>query len=107
MAQVKVKTRDGAEQTLESPNGIPLMETLRDEDMDVEGTCGGICSCGTCHVYVAEAWVDKLPPVGEDEAMMLEAIAEVVEVRPNSRLSCQIEISDEHEGLEVEVGPVA
>ena len=107
MAEVKIKDRDGGEHTLEAPNGVPLMETLRDEDMDVEGTCGGICSCGTCHVYVSPEWADRLPPVGEDEEMMLEAIGEVVEVRPNSRLSCQIEISDELEGLEVEVGPVA
>lgn len=107
MAQVKVKDRDGAEHTLESPNGVPLMETLRDEDMDVEGTCGGICSCGTCHVYVAPEWADRLPAMGEDEEMMLEAIGEVVEVRPNSRLSCQIELTEDLEGLELEVGPVA
>lgn len=107
MAQVKIKDRDGGEHTLEAPNGSMLMETLRDEDMDVEGTCGGICSCGTCHIYVASAWADKLPAVGEDEEMMLEAIGEVVEVRPNSRLSCQIEMSEELEGLEVEVAPVA
>lgn len=107
MAKVKIKDRDGGEHTLEAPNGVPLMETLRDEDMDVEGTCGGICSCGTCHVYVDAAWVDRLAAKGEDEEMMLEAIGEVVEVRPNSRLSCQIEMNDELEGLVVEVGPVA
>lgn len=107
MAKVHIKDRDGAEHTLEAPNGTPLMELLRDEDLDVEGTCGGICSCGTCHVYVDEAWADKIAPKGDDEEMMLEAIGEVVELRPNSRLSCQIELSDELEGLSVEIGPVA
>lgn len=107
MADLKIKDRDGGEHTLAAPSGDTVMETLRDEDMDVEGTCGGICSCGTCHVYVSPEWVDRLPPKGEDEEMMLEAIAEVVEVRPNSRLSCQIEMTDELTGLEVEVGPVA
>ncbi len=107
MAEVKILDREGVMQTLDAPNGTPLMEVLRDEDMDVEGTCGGICSCGTCHVYVNEAWVARLPAVGEDEEMMLEAIAEVVEVRPNSRLSCQIPLTDDLDGLEVEIGPVA
>ena len=107
MPEVKVIDRDGNEQKLDAPNGTPLMELLRDEDMDVEGTCGGICSCGTCHVYVNEAWVSKLPAVGEDEEMMLEAIAEVVEVKANSRLSCQIPLDDSLDGLQVEIGPVA
>ncbi len=92
---------------LEATDSTPLMELLRDEDMDVEGTCGGICSCGTCHVYVNEAWLGKLPAVGEDEEMMLEAIAEVVEVRSNSRLSCQIPMDESLDGLEIEIGPVA
>lgn len=107
MANLNIKDRDGGEHTLDAPNGTPLMETLRDEDLDVEGTCGGICSCGTCHVYVSADWLAKLPPKSEDEEMMLEAIGEVVEVRENSRLSCQIEITDELEGFVAEVGPVA
>lgn len=107
MPQVKVTDRDGTPHTLEAGEGEALMEVLRDQDMDVEGTCGGICSCGTCHCFIAEGWGDKLPPVEEDEEMMLEAIGEVVEIRPNSRLSCQIPITAELDGLEVEVGPVA
>lgn len=107
MAKLNIKDRDGGEHNLDAPNGSPLMETLRDEDLDVEGTCGGICSCGTCHVYVSAEWAAKLPPKTEDEEMMLEAIGEVVEVRENSRLSCQIEITDELEGFVAEIGPVA
>lgn len=107
MAKVQVTDRDGGEHTFDVDAGTPLMEVLRDEDLDVEGTCGGICSCGTCHVYLAADWVSKVPAIGEDEEMMLEAIGEVVEVNERSRLSCQIEINDDLEGLTVEVGPVA
>ncbi len=107
MAKIQIKDRDGAEHSLEAPSGTTLMELLRDEDLDVEGTCGGICSCGTCHVYVSEDWAGRVPAKGEDEDMMLEAIGEVVELRPTSRLSCQIEIDDSLDGLSVEIGPVA
>ena len=107
MAEVRVTDRAGVKTTLEATNGIPLMEALRDANTGVLGTCGGMCSCGTCHVYVAEAWTGRLPPKSEDEQMMLDGIGELVEVRSNSRLSCQIPMSDELSGLTVEIGPVA
>jgi len=107
MAQVNVTTRDGAAHQLESENGRPLMEVLRDANLGIVGTCGGMCSCGTCHVYIREAWAAKLPPRTEDEQMMLEGIGELVEVRPSSRLSCQIIMDDTLAGLEVEIGPIA
>jgi 2Fe-2S ferredoxin len=108
MANVRVTPRGGgAELTLDAPDGRPLMEVLRDSDTGVIGTCGGMCSCGTCHVYVKESWVAKLPPRTPDEEMMLEGIGELVEVRPTSRLSCQIEIDSGLEGLEIEIGPIA
>lgn len=107
MAEVRVTTRDGKQLTLEAPAGRPLMEALRDADTGVQGICGGMCSCGTCHVYVTAAWQDKLMPKGPDEEMMLEGIGELVEVRPDSRLSCQIEMSEDLTGLEVEIGPIA
>lgn len=107
MAQVKVTTRDGAEKTLDAENGRPLMEVLRDNNLGIVGTCGGMCSCGTCHVYIKENWAAKMPPRTEDEQMMLEGIGELVEVRPSSRLSCQVIMDDSLAGLEVEVGPIA
>jgi ferredoxin, 2Fe-2S len=106
MPEVKVTSRDGVAQTLDAANGRPLMEFLREANIGIEGTCGGECACGTCHVYVAKNWADRLPPRSEDEQMMLEAIGELVEVRPNSRLSCQIKVSEELAGIEVEVGPI-
>jgi 2Fe-2S ferredoxin len=62
----------------------------------VIGECGGSCSCATCHVYVDEAWFGKLPPADEMELGMLEG---AVEPGPQSRLSCQIKITDEMDGL--------
>lgn len=106
MPEVKVTDRSGAARVLDAPEGRPLMEVLRDAGM-MQGTCGGMCSCGTCHVYVAEAWAGRLLPRSDDEDMMLEGIGALVEVRPNSRLSCQIAMSQELAGIEVEVGPVA
>lgn len=106
MPEVKVTSRDGVAQTLEAAEGRPLMETLREAGIGIEGTCGGECACGTCHVYIAQAWADRLPPRSEDEQMMLEAIGELVEVRPSSRLSCQIKLSQELAGIEVEIGPI-
>jgi 2Fe-2S ferredoxin len=107
MAEVRVTDRKGVQSTLDAQSGLPLMETLRDSNLGVAGTCGGMCSCGTCHVYVAAAWADKLPPKSEDEQMMLDGIGEIIEVRPNSRLSCQIQMEDRLSGLEVEIGPMA
>ncbi len=107
MAEISVTARDGAQTTLDATDGRLLMETLRDANFGVEGICGGTCSCGTCHVYINPAWVERLPPRTEDEQMMLDAIGELVEVRPTSRLSCQIKMGAELSGLVVEVGPVA
>lgn len=105
MAVVRVCGRDGSSNPLEAVDGSQLMDALRDAGTGIDGTCGGMMSCGTCHVYVDAAWVDKLPPVSDDERMMLDAIAELVEVRPTSRLSCQIPVSDAIEGLQVEIAP--
>jgi 2Fe-2S ferredoxin len=64
----------------------------------IDAICGGACSCATCHVYIEESWLTKLPPPSEAEFSMLELAGDV---RSNSRLSCQIDVSDELEGLVV------
>lgn len=105
MASVKVIGRDGSERVIEAIGGCALMESLRDASVGVEGTCGGACSCGTCHVYVGEAWLSKLPAKGEDEQMMLDALGDLVPLKPGSRLSCQLPVGPELEGLELEIAP--
>jgi len=106
MAVVRVTTRDGAELQIKAQPAIPLMELLRDGSAGVEGICGGELSCGTCHVYIDHGG-DALPPRSDDEQAMLEAIGEFVDVRPSSRLSCQVFIDDSMADVAVTVGPVA
>ncbi|MCC2656943.1 MAG: ferredoxin [Panacagrimonas sp.] len=105
MPKVHVKNRDGSERELDADSGCALMDALRDGNTGVEGTCGGMMSCGTCHVYVDADWMARLPARSDDEAEMLAAIGEIVEVRSTSRLSCQIPMSEELAGLRLEIGP--
>jgi 2Fe-2S ferredoxin len=99
MPKVYVTQQDGPSLTLETPPGRRLMEVLRDAGTTVEGTCGGACSCGSCHVYVDDAWLAKLTEAENDEREMIQAIGEVIEVRPSSRLACQIRMTDALDGL--------
>lgn len=105
MPKVHVIHRDGSERELDADGGVALMDALRDANTGVEGTCGGMMSCGTCHVYVDAAWLSKLPAKSDDEAAMLEAIGEIVTVKPTSRLSCQIPVTEDLTGLRLEIGP--
>ena len=105
MARVHIRGRDGIERDLDALPGASLMDALRDGGTGVEGTCGGMMSCGTCHVYVQADWLVRLPPKSADEADMLEAIGGIVEVRPESRLSCQIPVTEALGGLHLEIGP--
>ncbi len=77
------------------------METLRDLDY-VAALCGGICSCGTCHVYIAPAWADKLPAPQGDEG---ELVSELQHRRYTSRLACQIDLSAQLDGLRLTLAP--
>lgn len=67
----------------------------------IDAECGGALDCATCHVYVDSAWVDRLQPVSDEEDALLDSVAS--ERRPESRLSCQIEVSDAIDGLVVHV----
>lgn len=103
MPQIFVTQQDGQQMTLEVRSGQRLMEALRDGGTTVEGTCGGACSCGSCHVYVDDAWMAKLTDAHDDEREMIEAIGDVIEVRPTSRLACQIQMSDALDGLSLTI----
>jgi len=105
MADVHVTLRDGEQRSLAADAGETLMEVLRNGDAGVDGTCGGACSCGTCHVYVSDEWAARLPAKSDDEAMMLDALADFVELKSTSRLACQIALTPEFKGIAVTVAP--
>jgi 2Fe-2S ferredoxin len=102
MAVIRVTTRDGNVHELEAVEGWRVMELLRDYKMGVEGTCGGQCDCASCHVYVDEAWLGRLPAPREEEEDKLD---ELPTWQENSRLSCQIIWDDALDGLELTVAP--
>ena len=100
MPKVTYRQQDGSERTLEVPVGWSLMEAAIQNDIPgIVAECGGGCACATCHVYVVEH--RALPPVADMEGDMLECTA--AERRPGSRLSCQLKMSAELDGLVVTV----
>jgi len=88
---------DGTERTVDAEVGATVMETaIRNSVPGIVAECGGACSCATCHVHVAEAWSEKVGPPSPMEEDMLDF---AFDVRPTSRLSCQIKVTDELDGL--------
>jgi ferredoxin, 2Fe-2S len=91
----------GGRREIDAPLGITLMEVARQHGVQgVVAQCGGACMCATCHVYIDPAWADRLAPREEMEEGMLES---AWEPRDNSRLSCQIHITADLDGLHVTV----
>lgn len=79
-------------------NGISVMQAAIDNNVaGILGECGGACQCATCHVYVDESWAGRLPPPSDTERGMLEGVS--AELRPTSRLGCEIRISAALDGL--------
>lgn len=92
---------DGTEQAVEDQLGMTVMETAKKNLVDgIEAECGGACACATCHVYVDEAWREAVGGPSEMEEDMLDF---AFDVRPTSRLSCQIKVTDALDGLIVHV----
>lgn len=102
MAKLIVTNRDGDTQEVTGEIGLSVMEILRDNDFEIAAICGGMCSCATCHVYVDEEWLAKTGEQQEDEKELLQ---ELEGYQANSRLSCQIEFTEELDGLTLTVGP--
>ena len=96
--KVHVTDLDGVTQEIEGTNGWTLMEVIRDAGLPIKAECGGACACATCHVYVDDAWLEATGERSEEEEDMIDL---ALEVRDNSRLSCQIEVSDALDGLKV------
>jgi ferredoxin, 2Fe-2S len=100
MPEVVYVLKDGSERKVDVKEGTSVMlGALLNNVPGIEAECGGACSCATCHVYVDESFLAKLPPMQADEDEMLTGTA--AERRPNSRLSCQIPMCDELAGLRV------
>lgn len=101
MAKITVISRTGEGREVEADDGLSLMEVIRDNGFDeLLALCGGCCSCATCHVHVDPAFADKLPKMGEDENDLLDSTDHR---DATSRLSCQIPVSDELDGLVVTI----
>ena len=99
MAKIKYIEHTGKEHVVDVPEGWSVMEgAVKNLIPGIDADCGGACACATCHVYVDEAWRAK---TGEPSPMEEDMLDFGYDVRPNSRLSCQIKVSDELEGLVV------
>ncbi len=93
----------GARVEVDVEEGYSVMEgAIMNGVEGIEAECGGACSCATCHCYVQGDWGDKLPKMDDIEDSMLDA---AIERRPDSRLTCQIEVTDELDGLVLKVAP--
>ena len=102
MGTLKVKDRDGLIHELNAQIGSTIMEIIRDAGLDIEAACGGCCACATCHIYVTNEKIQKLKLMDDDEESMLDQAFSVLN---NSRLGCQIEYSDDLDGMELTLAP--
>ena len=103
MPKLVVVNRAGTEQTVEATAGLSVMEALRDGGFDeLLALCGGCCSCATCHVYVDPAFTDAVNLLSEDENDLLDSTDHR---QANSRLSCQLQMSDALDGLKITIAP--
>ena len=100
MTSINFKLRNGEIKKIDAEDGLTLMEVARDNDLGIEGTCGGSISCCTCHVDIEKDWFDKVGPANPDEEDMLDL---AVDLQPTSRLGCQIEVTPELDGLIVNI----
>ena len=99
MAKITYTDQQGNSKTIDVENGLTVMEgAIQNNIPGIDADCGGSMACATCHVYVEEKWLDKLPKAEEAEVDMIDM---AFEPKKNSRLSCQLIISDELDGLKV------
>ena len=99
MPKITYRDKDGNSKTIEIENGLSVMEGAIQNDIPgIDADCGGAMACATCHVYVEEKWLNKLSKAEDAEVDMIDM---AYEPKKNSRLSCQIIVSDELNGLEV------
>ncbi len=98
MPKVVYVSPAGDSREIEVPVGTTVMAAALKNGIDgIVAECGGVCMCSTCHVFVDERFFERLPPAQDTEEAVLEIAA--VERQPNSRLSCQIKVTDDLDGL--------
>ena len=101
MPKITYIEKNGKEHKIDVPNGLTVMEgAVQNNVPGIDADCGGGMSCATCHVYVNEEWLDKLPVKEDGEEDMLDM---AFEPKKNSRLSCQLIVSDKLDGLVVNI----
>ena len=103
MVKLVVTYRAGRTVEVGGHADISVMENIRDLNDSVDAICGGLCSCATCHVLIDPGWIEKLPPRGEEEAILVGDSANYDHER--SRLSCQIRLTEDLDGLTLTVAP--
>ena len=100
MAKITYVEHNGTEHTVDVANGLTVMEGARDNNIPgIDADCGGACACSTCHAYIAADWVEKLPAMEAMEEDMLDFAYQPDPAR--SRLTCQLKVTDEMDGLVV------
>ncbi len=101
MAKITYITHDDQKFEIEAAAGTTVMENaIKNSVPGIEAECGGACACATCHLYIDESWTEK---VGGPEAMEEDMLDFAWEMQANSRLSCQVKVTDELDGLVVRI----
>ena len=103
MPVIHLKDIYGVDHTIEGRTGLKLMEILREYEFGVTASCGGFCSCATCHVYVDPEWVGRLQEMQSDEKELVSMLTTYNE--RTSRLSCQVTFTDSLDGIKLTVAP--
>jgi 2Fe-2S ferredoxin len=103
MPKLTVVDRTGTEKTVQVDSGLSVMEAIRNNGFDqLLALCGGCCSCATCHVFVDPAYADRFEGPSRDENDLLDSSSHRTEF---SRLSCQLTLTDDLDGLKVQIAP--
>ena len=103
MAKITFIEQSGSKMTIEIDNGLTVMEgAVQNNVPGIDADCGGSMACATCHVYINDKWLEKISPKDDDEESMLD---QAFDVKNTSRLSCQISLSEELDGIELELAP--
>ena len=101
MAKIKYIEHSGTEHEIDVANGLTVMEgAIKNKVPGIDADCGGACACATCHVYVDKEWLNK---TGEADDMETDMLDFAFDVEENSRLSCQVKITDELDGLVIKL----